>query len=300
MSQLIVVFGATGNQGQSVVSALLASDYKVRALTRNPGGNAGKALQEKGCEVVKVELDDASSVQSAVAGAYGVFAVTNFWAMLAENGNKPDLAFAREVAQGKAIGDACKKEGVKHLVYSGLAPVEKLIGKSCPHFDSKASVEEYLDEVEVPNTSTRVPFYYENFYDFVRKAEDGTFSITFPMDGPMDAMSFTDLGEVVATVFKNADKYIGKKLNLGGDKKTMSEYSAIVSEVTGKTLKYNQVPGEVFATFPFPGAEELAVMFEFFATDKYTPDQELTRALNPSTANFKQWAEKNKDKLLAK
>lgn len=299
MSRLIVVFGATGNQGKSVVLALLANGYKVRALTRNPDSTGGKSLQEKGCEVVKVDLDDAGSVQNAVAGAYGVFAVTNFWALLKETGNKSDIATAQEVAQGKAIGDACKREGVKHLVYSGLAPVKKLIGRSCPHCDSKATVEDYLDEIGVPNTSTRVPFYYENFYDFAQKGQDGTFSITFNMEGRMDAMSVADLGGVVVAVFKNADKYIGKKLNLGGDKKTMSEYAAIASEVTGKTLKYNQVPGEVFASFPFPGAEELAVMFEFFASDKYTPDQELTRTLNPNTAYFKQWAEKNKDKLLA-
>ena len=299
MSQLIVVFGATGRQGESVVRALLANGYKVRALTRNPDSTGGKSLQEKGCEVVKVDLDDASSVQSSVAGAHGVFAVTNFWALLAESENKGEVAMAREVAQGKTIGDACKKEGVKHLVYSGLASVEKSIGKSCPHLDGKAIVEEYLDEIGVPATSTRLPFYYENFYDFVQKGDDGTFSITFPMDGPMDALSVADIGEIVVTVFKSADKYIGKKLNLSGDKKTMGEYAAIVSEVTGKTLTYNKVPAEVFSKFPFPGAEELAVMFEFFSSDKFTPDQELTRILNPSTTHFKQWAEKNKDKLLA-
>ena len=58
MSQLIVVFGATGKQGESVVRALLANGYKVRALTRNPDSTGGKSLQEKGCEVVKVDLDD--------------------------------------------------------------------------------------------------------------------------------------------------------------------------------------------------------------------------------------------------
>ena len=165
MSKLIVVFGATGKQGNPVALALLANGYKVRALTRNPDSTGGKSLQEKGCEVVKVDLDNAASVQNAVAGAYGVFAVR---ALLAETGNKQDMAISREVAQGKAIGDACKKEGVKHLVYSGLAHVQKLIGKSCPHYDSKATVEEYLDEIEIPNTSTRVPFYYENFYEAVK------------------------------------------------------------------------------------------------------------------------------------
>ena len=43
---------------------------------------------------------------------------------------------------------------MKHLVYSGLEHVEAIIGKPCPHFDDKGIVEEYLDEIGVPNTSS--------------------------------------------------------------------------------------------------------------------------------------------------
>ncbi len=63
MSKLITVFGATGKQGKSVALALLAKGYKVRALTRNPEGNGAKSLQEKGCEVVKVVMDDNASLE---------------------------------------------------------------------------------------------------------------------------------------------------------------------------------------------------------------------------------------------
>ena len=108
-------------------------------------------------------------------------------------------------------------------------------------------------------------FYYENFYSFPpQKGEDGTYTMTWPMDGPMDAISVADIGGAVATIFKNPDRSVGKKPGLSGDKMTMNEYAAIISEVTGKTLKYNQVPVEVFAKFPFPGADDLAVMFEFY------------------------------------
>ena len=80
---------------------------------------------------------------------------------------------------------------------------------------------------------------------------------------------------------------------------SFTEYAAIVSEVTGKKLTYNQVPGEVFAKFPFPGADDMAAMFEFYTTKHFKRDIPLTRKLNPQTLTFKQWAEQNKDKLLA-
>lgn len=293
MSKLITVFGATGKQGNSVVLALLAKGYKVRALTRSLDSKGAKKLQElEGCEAVKVDLDNRESLEKVIAGSGGVFAVTNFWGLLAEN---PETAFDREISQGKAIGDVCKKEGVKLLVYSGLEHVQAIIGKNCPHFDSKGIVEKYLDEIQVPNTSTRMPFYYENFLSSAQKGEGGTYSMTWPMNGAMDAMSVDDLGGVVVAIFNNPGQYLGKKVGLSGDRMSMFEYTDILSEVTGKTIKYNQVPVEVFAKFPFPGAEDTATMFEFYEVGKPVRDAALTRTLNPNTATFKVWAQKNKE-----
>ena len=239
----------------------------------------------------------AKGLEKAIRGSYGVFCVTNYWAMAKEN---VETAKEREIVQGKAVGDICKKQGVKHLVYSGLEHVQEIIGKECPHFDGKGIVEKYLDEIGVPNTSTRVSFYYENFIDFSpQKGEDGTYMMTFPMDGPMDGICTSDVGGVVAAIFDRPKEFIGKKVGLSGDKMTLHEYAAIMSEVSGKTLKYNQVPPEVFAKFPFPGADDLSVMFEYYKIGNPDRDINLTRQLYPTTMNFKQWAEKNKGKYLA-
>lgn len=51
--KVIVVFGATGTQGGSVVDALLKDGWKVRGVTRNPDSEAAQKLAAKGVAIVK-------------------------------------------------------------------------------------------------------------------------------------------------------------------------------------------------------------------------------------------------------
>ena len=120
MSRLITVFGATGAQGGSLVTALLAGGkFKVRGITRSVEGKKAKELASQGVEMVQASLDDPESLRKAIAGSYGVFLVTNYW---------DGMDGARETKQGKDAVDVCLQEGVKHLVYSGLESSEKMYG----------------------------------------------------------------------------------------------------------------------------------------------------------------------------
>ena len=130
------------------------------------------------------------------------------------------------------------------------------------------------------------------------KNDDGTYTLILPAKKAMHAVSVEDTGPAVAAIFDKPEEYIGKKIGLSGGKLILSEYVAIIGKVTGKTVTYNEVPYEVFAKFPFPGADDLALMFEVFDSGKFDRNIEKTRELNPSTLSFQQWAEKNKDKLL--
>jgi uncharacterized protein YbjT (DUF2867 family) len=59
MSKLLTVFGATGNQGGSVIKAVLehpqlSKTYRIRAITRDIFKPAAVTLKEQGAEVVAV------------------------------------------------------------------------------------------------------------------------------------------------------------------------------------------------------------------------------------------------------
>jgi uncharacterized protein YbjT (DUF2867 family) len=59
MTKLITVFGSTGNQGGSVVQAILnhpslSKEWKVRGVTRNPNKPDAQAMVAKGVEMVAV------------------------------------------------------------------------------------------------------------------------------------------------------------------------------------------------------------------------------------------------------
>lgn len=61
MSKIITVFGATGNQGGSVISSLLtdpvlSKEFKIRGITRDPSKPSAQKLAEKGVELMSVSV----------------------------------------------------------------------------------------------------------------------------------------------------------------------------------------------------------------------------------------------------
>lgn len=57
--KIFVVFGATGNQGGSVINTflsdpVLSEQFQLRGVTRDPSKESAAALSSKGVEMVKV------------------------------------------------------------------------------------------------------------------------------------------------------------------------------------------------------------------------------------------------------
>ena len=188
-------------------------------------------------------------------------------------------------------------------MFSGLENAESVIKKPCYHFDFKAEIENYgLKQGNKINfTSTRLPCYYENFEKmFLHKLKDNQYLVNVPMEGkPMFAMSVDDIGECVLTVFENPNEYKSKILSLAGDHLQISEFSSILSKHLAPNVFIDSgMTAKVFSGL-FPGADELAAMFEFYQSGKSIRDIPLTKTVNKNVLSFEEWAVKNKKRLLA-
>jgi len=226
----ILVTGATGAQGGSVVEYLLSSGkYNVSALTRDPTKEKALALASKGVHVFKGDLSDKDSLKVAFKGIDGLFLVTQFWEKFSGD---------QELADGKNAIDAALDAGVKHVVFSSLEDVEKEFGYKVPHFDAKGRVAEYAHSKKVPLTEVNVAYYTNNILGFFppKKQENGEYLFTWPTgkDNKVDQIDVSQLGGIVTAIFDHPKEWIGKRLGVAEGSYTGVELAEIFTKVTGK------------------------------------------------------------------
>ncbi|RSL39878.1 hypothetical protein CEP54_016239 [Fusarium duplospermum] len=146
---VVTVLGATGTQGGGVCQALLSHpDWTIRGVTRNPSSEAAKALDAKGVEVVRADLDDEASLAMAFEGASAVFCVSNFGELSAIKSSLEEAAAYETGQLIRAAKAAAASSTLEHFVLSALPPVEGLSkGRfKAPHLDSKHHALEYIDQ----------------------------------------------------------------------------------------------------------------------------------------------------------
>src|SRR5882757_4103797 len=258
---LIAVVGATGQQGGAVVRSLQAGgQFKVRALSRNPGKHRDLAD-----EVVEADLNRPETLKAAFEGAHGVFLVTNF----REKG-------ADEFKQATAAVRAARDAGVKHFIWSTLPDVEAISGGKfhVPHFTGKARIDSIVQAAGFASHSFVIaPFYFQNLTGAFgpQKLPDGSLGWAVPLDPDVRCIHMGDvneLGVIVTGAFLHADKVgNGEYLPLVGDFLSFNEIVETLNQ-QGHKLSVKQVPAELFAKF-FPGAAEIAEMFSYFQAHTY-------------------------------
>jgi len=309
-SRIIAVFGATGAQGGGLARALLAdpaSGFTVRAVTRKPDSDAGRALAKAGAEVVAADLDDAASVQRAMSGAWGAFCVTNFWEHFSPE---------KELAQAGALADAATKAGVQHVIWSTLEDTRTyfaadgkrmpvLMGKyNVPHFDAKGAANRLFTS-KVPTTLLYTSFYWDNLIHFgmgPKKGPDGVLAFTLPMaDKRLSGIAAEDIGKCASGIFREGAVHIGASVGIAGEHLTGAQMAAELTRALGQAVRYNAVTPEQYRGFGFPGAEDLGNMFQFYAEFeaefmKARPIA-VARRLNPELQTFAAFLARNKGRI---
>ncbi|MBI5854125.1 MAG: NmrA/HSCARG family protein [Nitrospirae bacterium] len=309
--KILAVVGATGAQGGGMVRAILGdktSGFTARALTRDVNSDKANALAKLGAEVVVANLDDPASLARAFSGAYGAFCVTNFWEHFSPE---------KELAQAKALAQAAKQTGLLHVIWSTLEDTRRWVPLSdarmptlmghykVPHFDAKGEADQEFTALGVPTTFYLTSYYWENLIFFgmgPKKGPDGTLAITMPMgDKKLPGVAVDDIGKCALGIFKKGREYIGKTVGVAGEHLTGAEMAAALTRALRREVRYNSVPPEVYAKFGFPGADDLANMFQFKrdfqAVFCGARNPEVARSLNPALQTFAQWLATNKSRI---
>jgi uncharacterized protein YbjT (DUF2867 family) len=305
--KLIAVAGATGAQGGALVQAIQADaggGFRARALTRDVNSPKARALAALGAEVVSANVDDAASLEKALAGAYGAYCVTFFW-----DHSSPE----REFAQARNMAEAARKAGLRHVIWSTLEDTRRLVPLSdarmptlmgqykVPHFDAKGEADALFLGGGFPATCLLTSFYWENFIHFgsgPAKGPDGRLALTIPMaDQKLPGIATQDIGRCAYGVFQRGAEFHGKTVGIAGEHVTGAQMAAAMTRALGQEVVYNYVPPEIYRTFGFPGAEDLANMFQFkrdFNAEYCAArNVEFSRSLNPRLLTFEAWLREN-------
>jgi uncharacterized protein YbjT (DUF2867 family) len=236
MEKIVLVTGATGQQGGATARHLLAAGWRVRALVRDAAAPAARALAAAGAELAVGDMTDRASLDAAAKGAYGVFSV------------QPAVAAPHfdtgEVPMGRNVADAALAAGAEHLVYTSVGGVERRSGIS--HWTTKWEIEEHIRALGVPATMLRPVMFMENHLGprFGVRGEAALVRL-IPPAATVQLIAVEDIGGFAALAFADPDGYAGEALEIAGDEVSRTDLVAAFERAAGHPIRTDPFPPEV-------------------------------------------------------
>ncbi|WP_069736421.1 SDR family oxidoreductase [Streptomyces sp. EN27] len=222
----IVVTGATGALGRLVVDALLTTvpAGEVVAVVRDKEKAA--ALAARG---VELRIADYSTPET-LAGAF-----RSGDRVLLISGSE----VGRRVAQHAAVIDAAKAAGVAQLAYTGI------LGGPDADFtlaDEHKATEQLILDSGLPYTFLRNGWYTENYTANLAPVLEHRAVVANAGEGRVASAARADYAAAAAAVL-TGDGHLNTAYELSGDTAwSLAEYAALLSELTGETIAYSNVP----------------------------------------------------------
>lgn len=275
--KLVVVTGATGQQGGALVDALGASaaPWRVRVITRNVKSPSAKALEARGIELAEGDLNDPASLKSALTGAYGCYSV------------QPNVIghVEQEVVQGVALAEAASDAKVAHFLYSSVGGAERASG--VPHFETKWRVEQRIQKLAIPATILRPASFMDNYARLPMRSIVLSMMRTFmPEDRPLQLVAVRDIGVFGAIALARPNEFIGQALELAGDELTRSQIVETLRASRIRPVISCRLPKLLTKRLP----EDFPLMLQWFAAHGFRADLPRLRAIHPGVHNLKDWA----------
>jgi uncharacterized protein YbjT (DUF2867 family) len=211
----ILVTGASGNVGSTVVDQLLERGQHVRAA------DIVTSQLPSGAEPVRLDLTDPATFAPALRGVRRLFLI------------RPP-AIARVKPTLNAFLDAATEAGVDHVVFSSVAGAET--NRLVPHH----RVEQHLLASPMSWTMLRPGFFAQNLAGAYRTDIRDHDRIHVPAgDGRVAFIDTRDLGELAAMILADPTGHAGQGYTLTGPRAvTFVQVASLLSDQLGRTIRY--------------------------------------------------------------
>jgi uncharacterized protein YbjT (DUF2867 family) len=227
----ILVTGATGTVGSNLVEALRARGADVRVGVRSPEKAA--RLAEAGVEVVKLDFDAPETLASAMAGVERLFLLSPFTDEL--------------VAPTRAAMAAANTAGVTFVLrISALGASEDAplaLGRK------HGAADKAVIDSGIPYALILPTFFQDNIIKFHLGTVRGQGAFYGASGtGSTSYISSRDIAEVAAAILLAPDAHLSKSYVLTGPEAVSDgELAGLISKVTGREVKYIDLPPEQLA-----------------------------------------------------
>lgn len=289
MARDILIVGATGQQGTSVIKALYASaphnpPTRILALTRSASSPKSQALLAAHPDIVLVEGDtrQPQPVFAANPNIASVFLVT-----VPPNDEEQALPFIEA-----ALSSGTK---VDHVVFTSVDRGGDTASwnrpTDIPHFAAKHRIELRLREL-CNNAGKRWtilrPTGFMDTYNpgFFGKLMASLWAAGMPANHRIQMISTRDIGIFAAKALLNPDEWASKAVALAGDNLSFTEFKDVFKRAVGTELPQTY---SVLAQPILWWVEDAKKSFEWFRTVGYGADISALREQEPGLQTFETW-----------
>lgn len=233
MDGTILVTGATGNTGATLVDLLLARGAHVRAMVRQPADGARWA--GRGVEVVTANFDDVDSLARALDGARAAYLIT------------PSSSRAEQ--QQVRFAEATARAGVAHLVkLSQLAadlasPVRFLRY----HAAVERRIRELGDELGLEYTFLRPNLFFQGLLAMARPIREYSRLVAPIGAARVSAVDVRDIAAVAAVALTEPGHTGATYTITGTAAVTHAEIAAAIATATDRDVNFEDIEPEAFA-----------------------------------------------------
>ena len=224
---MILVTGATGNNGTEIVKRLAANaEVQVRAMVRNRDRAGAIALPQ--VEVVEADFDRPATLLSALAGVERAFLLTP--------------SSERAQAQQIAFIDAAQQSGVTHIVK--LSQLGAEASSPVRFLRYHAAVEAALQASGIAYTLLRPNLYMQGLLNFRSTIAAQNAFYAAAGDAKVSAVDVRDIAEVAVAALTESG-HEGKIYELTGPQGlTHTEMAELLSKALGRRVTFVDIPPE--------------------------------------------------------